>query len=134
MKRCSYCGAEYPDELNECPVDHATVVPSASAAHEKNKDNHEQPMPKWKRITLRVIGGVLLLLTIWAYLKGLDAVSSGDYGIAVQASSRSQYTQHITNVWYRIAFILFVAGVACIGNIIPLKIWKGNRKHGRSSA
>src|SRR5579862_5061590 len=29
MKRCSYCGTEYPDDVQECPVDHEpTAVPS----------------------------------------------------------------------------------------------------------
>lgn len=26
MKRCSYCGAEYSDSLNECPIDHESLV------------------------------------------------------------------------------------------------------------
>lgn len=26
MKRCSYCGAEYSDELNKCPIDHESLV------------------------------------------------------------------------------------------------------------
>ena len=25
MKKCSYCGAEYPDDVAQCPIDHAAL-------------------------------------------------------------------------------------------------------------
>jgi hypothetical protein len=33
MKTCSYCGAKYPDDTLECPIDHAAISarPAASA-------------------------------------------------------------------------------------------------------
>jgi hypothetical protein len=35
MKTCSYCGAQYPDDTAECPVDHAAMsAPPAAAATE----------------------------------------------------------------------------------------------------
>ena len=135
MKRCSYCGAEYPDEINECPLDHATVVPPESAANAKNEDAQKQPMPKWRRTTLRAVGTLLLLFAIYMYLKGLDAVRSGDYEVAGLAYyAGSEYTTHVTNIWYRTAFLLFPAGVACIAYTIPFKIRKDKRKHDHPSA
>jgi len=45
MKRCSYCGAEYPDEMSECPVDHKSVVPSATPTPRTNKNKDKTAIP-----------------------------------------------------------------------------------------
>jgi hypothetical protein len=37
MKRCSYCGAEYPDEMSHCPVDQESLEPIGGSAPESNK-------------------------------------------------------------------------------------------------
>lgn len=32
MKTCSYCGAKYPDDTPECPIDHTAISPRPTAA------------------------------------------------------------------------------------------------------
>jgi hypothetical protein len=32
MKTCSYCGAKYPDDTAECPIDHTAMSPRPPAA------------------------------------------------------------------------------------------------------
>ena len=36
MKKCSYCGAEYPDDMLTCPVDQSTLPPTALSATKKH--------------------------------------------------------------------------------------------------
>ena len=46
MKRCSYCGAEYTDDMNECPIDHESLVPPVTPVPEIKKhtqDRYEIP-------------------------------------------------------------------------------------------
>jgi hypothetical protein len=44
MKRCSYCGAEYPDEINECPIDETPMPqPVAPQVDEPKQDRYEIP-------------------------------------------------------------------------------------------
>jgi hypothetical protein len=31
MRTCSYCGAEYPDDVLQCPVDHTSLVAESAA-------------------------------------------------------------------------------------------------------
>ena len=32
MKTCPYCGAEYPDDRTECPIDHTAIAAKAAPA------------------------------------------------------------------------------------------------------
>ncbi|MGP8201233.1 MAG: hypothetical protein ACLQU4_17220 [Limisphaerales bacterium] len=31
MKTCSYCGAKYPDDMPQCPIDHEALSPNQAA-------------------------------------------------------------------------------------------------------
>jgi hypothetical protein len=42
MKHCSYCGAEYPDDVVDCPIDHESLV-GQSVAPETQLDKYEIP-------------------------------------------------------------------------------------------
>jgi hypothetical protein len=42
MKRCSYCGAEYPDEMSACPIDHESLESPASAAYQKKEEKQKE--------------------------------------------------------------------------------------------
>lgn len=41
MKRCLYCGAEYPDDVSECPIDHEAVVDPAASTSQQAKVQSE---------------------------------------------------------------------------------------------
>ena len=43
MKRCSYCGAEYPDELNECPIDHESLQSPMAPTPQTNEHIPDKP-------------------------------------------------------------------------------------------
>ena len=60
MKCCPYCGAEYPDEMRQCPIDHESLAkPALPASKLERQDKHEIPAPpapedetKWVTIQL----------------------------------------------------------------------------------
>jgi hypothetical protein len=81
MKRCSYCGAEYPDELNECPVDHASVAPSSPSAHDV--DRQKRVAQNRKRMGFRILGIILIILAIGAYIEGVHDFENGDIDFRV---------------------------------------------------
>jgi hypothetical protein len=111
MKRCSYCGAEYPDELNECPVDHASVTSSGPSA--PDADKQKQITQNGKRVGFRILGIVLIVLAIGAYIGGVHDFENGDIDFRVGRTARGVTV--VSNLAYRIALVLTVAGVMCFG-------------------
>ncbi len=56
MKRCSYCGAEYQDEMNKCPIDETPLEEFIASA--RRKDKHRQGRDKdatafWEQVRER---------------------------------------------------------------------------------
>jgi hypothetical protein len=45
MKHCSYCGAEYPDNLINCPIDHESLVGQPVASESKSDKYDIPPLP-----------------------------------------------------------------------------------------
>ena len=113
MKRCSYCGAEYPDELNECPIDHASVVPSATPTREVKKEKYKQAVSRGKRIGLRILGIFLIILAIGSYVGGVHDFENGD--IDFRSGQNYRGVTMVSNRAFRITLMLAIAGVACLG-------------------
>jgi len=53
MKTCSYCGATYPDDMTECPIDHAAVSfkPAAAAPHSGSASDSQRDEFKFSLLT-----------------------------------------------------------------------------------
>ncbi len=81
----------------------------------------ERLVPQWKRDFFRWLGIVVSLLAIPAYLRGLERVQSGDYQVLVQAASRSEYTEHISNPWLNGSFVLLIGGLLILAYSFRLK-------------
>ena len=43
MKKCDYCGAEYPDEVDQCPIDHTSLAGRPSP---ETRRTASQPEPR----------------------------------------------------------------------------------------
>jgi len=117
MKRCSYCGAEYSDELNECPIDHASVVPSVTPTREANNEKHKQAVSSGKRIGLRILGIILIVLAIGSYIGGVHDFENGD--IDFRAGETYRGVKTVSNMAFRLTLVLGVAGVICLGCSFP---------------
>ena len=42
MKHCSYCGAEYSDDLTECPIDHEPMVEQSVVPKPQSADQQQE--------------------------------------------------------------------------------------------
>jgi hypothetical protein len=65
MKKCSYCGLEYPDEANQCAVCHTSLETPSSLAPEAGLVEHViSPEEKrfWEKMTFRQLALVLTRL------------------------------------------------------------------------
>ncbi len=120
MKRCSYCGAEYPDEMSECPVDHESVVLSVPSPQQMSRD-------KPKR-AVRVRGWIIRLILLFACVNALacgmfgvfairDGLRTGRvYSLAIVLGSGAQVYRDTspTAYWFIIGFYVFgaLAGIS----------------------
>jgi hypothetical protein len=73
------------------------------------------PWPKWQRITFRILGIVLFLLALWAYIRGFQAVGNGD----LQFSVNYKGVGTLSNRDLRLSFVLALAGVIVFGLSFP---------------
>src|SRR5690242_17591793 len=58
MKKCPYCGTEYPDESTQCPVDHTTLAGATPA------QSMPPPLPVSGPLGLAVASLVLGIVSI----------------------------------------------------------------------
>jgi hypothetical protein len=73
---CSYCGAEYPDEMTECPVDHETVVSSLPSPEQT-----VQPAPMKKNATRPIATTSSQVVWVCAALVGLAFAVGAGYSV-----------------------------------------------------
>lgn len=51
MRTCSYCGAEYPDDIFECPSDHTPLVAAASSPETPATSDPQRPLYEFAPLT-----------------------------------------------------------------------------------
>jgi hypothetical protein len=61
MKRCSYCGAEYPDEIVECPVDQ-TPLNKTKSESESNSVPAKKGQTLANKIFAVILGSLFALI------------------------------------------------------------------------
>lgn len=44
MKKCTYCGKEYPDDATECAIDHHPLTPATASAAPEPKQSASHPV------------------------------------------------------------------------------------------
>ncbi len=75
MKKCSYCGQEYPDEIAVCPQDGQPLVPLAPASAPAAIPQHQGPPSSGLAITSMVMG--ILSVVLCGPFLGIPAVICG---------------------------------------------------------
>lgn len=84
-------------------------------SHKPRPKKPKLPWPKWQRITFRILGIVLLLLALWAYIRGFYAVGNGD----LQFSSNYRGVGTLSNRDLRLSLVLALGGVIVFGLSFP---------------
>ena len=74
-------------------------------------------MPRWVRITLRIVGILAVCFALWFYSRGFYAFVNGDVYVGYNYKGVGM----VSNRDSRIVLILAIAGVALIGNSFPVK-------------
>jgi len=65
MKHCTYCGKEYPDELEKCPIDgnhlqRTGEVPETGGSAEARDIMSPEEKSFWERMTLKEVAILLI--------------------------------------------------------------------------
>ena len=109
MKRCPYCGKEYPDEVEVCATDQTrlNVIGVAQPVSPRLKNESEQ-LNK---------GGLVFYCAGW-FVLGLSIM------FALESKSASPKSE--APCWYALSVLLVASLVYCIGALISKK-WHSKR-------
>jgi hypothetical protein len=81
MKRCSYCGAEYPDDLKECPIDHESISPLNPPNAEEDQKHQVPSHSKADKSSIGaniakfVFGVIFILMGIGMFIQPVESDS-----------------------------------------------------------
>jgi hypothetical protein len=122
MKKCTYCGKEYPDDVTACPQDGNSVVPSPPVASPMTNPVPSNPS-SGLAITSMVLGILSLILCVIGPLLGIPAVACGHTALSRAKRMPLQYggqgfaiTGLVTG-YIGIAFLLLIPILA--GLLLP---------------
>jgi hypothetical protein len=89
MNKCSYCGAQYPDDVVECPIDHTRMV-------EQVRPVSASPEPQHKSgilaailffLSLCALGAVGVLTNWWYHVVAVQPDTWGAFMFCVPAAA-----------------------------------------------
>jgi len=92
----------------------APVEPKNVLSQYQHPKKPKLPWPKWQRICLRILGIVLVLLALWAYIRGFYAFGNGDIEFGWGSKGGS-----VSNRDLRLSLVLALAGFVVFGLSFP---------------
>jgi hypothetical protein len=121
MKRCKYCGKEYPDEMSVCPIDQNTLQPTneigiavSQAIKAPQKSMTVQERRFWEQMTFKQFAIILiriqaLWLLFYAFIDAtyIPGYFTGLYGVtswtALSHGDRIRFVLLLFHIVLRIA-------------------------------
>jgi hypothetical protein len=137
MKRCSYCGAQYPDEMTECPVDHEAIVSFAVSPQPVNREKPKRTVS----VACSTVSSMIVWLLAALYAVGMGVFSgitargclttgwTYSFGIVFNDTSKIYRSSSPTMYWTMIAIwsSTCVAGIF-VGVMVAIQTIKQYKK------